>query len=406
MESITTRIRDSSVAGCNSAVLAEIFGTGPWTLGVEHKSGNNKSFALTYRATAATRADTYVFATRVTVGQVILPTTEQPVVTVTPGPADRFAVTGLVTAIAGAVQLATATALDAYGNVVTGYGGAAAITSSDVQAVLPGTGSFVNGVRSFFVSLATAGSQTVSATDGLVTGGQTVTITAAAASVMTLTGLADTTAAGASQSGFVTLFDAYSNVARGYAGTVHFTSSDVNATLPGDHTFVAADNGIYPFTGLVLKKVGSTSITVADTVTASLQAGTTETVSPGAAASLTLQWGDEFLPFSVLVVSRRRQLRRSAVRCLRKPDTHEGPLHGDTPLDYVGSATSLAGGGSMGAAAAGVFRRTPILMRVLQSWYAEPHGHGCQQRVAHSHQNVRGAFGVAGGRQHRRTRPD
>ena len=282
--------------GCNSAVLAEIFGTGPWTLGVEHKCGNNKSFALTYRATAATRADTYVFATRVTVGQVILPTTEQPVVTVTPGPADRFAVTGLVTAIAGAVQLATATALDASGNVVTGYGGAAAIASSDAQAVLPGTGSFVNGVRLFFVSLATAGSQTVSATDGLVTGGQTVTITAAAASVMTLTGLADTTAAGASQSGFVTLFDAYSNVARGYAGTVHFTSSDVNATLPGDHTFVAADNGIYPFTGLVLKKVGSTSITVADTVTASLQAGTTETVSPGAAASLTLQWGDGTSP--------------------------------------------------------------------------------------------------------------
>jgi len=389
--------------GCNSAVLAAVAGPGPWTLAVDYKCGNNKSFALTYRATAAETADAYVFATQVKVGQVFLPTTVQPVVTVTPaaartltmtglaaatagaaqsatvkaydafgnpatdylgtvhftandpqaglpgnyvftaadagthaftslltlktagsrtvtttdtaaatitaaqtvsvapGPAASFAVTGLpATAVAGAPLTATATARDAYGNVATGYGGAAAIASSDPPAVLPSSGGFVTGARTFPVTLKTGGSQSVSATDGLVTGSQTVTILAAEASTISLTGLADETTAGASQSGFVTLFDAYSNVANGYAGTVHFTSSDPNATLPADHTFTAANNGSYPFAGLVLTRAGSDKIVikVADTVATLLQAVKEETVSPGAVASLTLEWRDTYIPFN------------------------------------------------------------------------------------------------------------
>ena len=36
----------------------------------------------------------------------------------------------------------------------------------------------------------------------------------------------------------VTAVDAYGNVATGYTGTVHFTSSDGQAVLPANYTFI------------------------------------------------------------------------------------------------------------------------------------------------------------------------
>ncbi len=41
----------------------------------------------------------------------------------------------------------------------------------------------------------------------------------------------------------VVVLDAYSNRKTDYLGTIHFSSSDVTATLPADYTFIAADNG-------------------------------------------------------------------------------------------------------------------------------------------------------------------
>jgi uncharacterized repeat protein (TIGR01451 family) len=50
----------------------------------------------------------------------------------------------------------------------------------------------------------------------------------------------------------------------GYTGTVHFTSSDTQAILPADYTFLPSDAGthIFPFT---LKTLGDQTITVTDT---------------------------------------------------------------------------------------------------------------------------------------------
>ena len=45
----------------------------------------------------------------------------------------------------------------------------------------------------------------------------------------------------------VTAKDAYGNMATGYTGTVHFTSSDGQAVLPANYTFVAGDAGIHTF---------------------------------------------------------------------------------------------------------------------------------------------------------------
>src|SRR5262249_30028838 len=63
----------------------------------------------------------------------------------------------------------------------------------------------------------------------------------------------------------VTVLDEMNSTAMGYRGTVHFTSSDPQAALPGDYTFTAADNGAHTFTA-TLKTAGSQSITATDTL--------------------------------------------------------------------------------------------------------------------------------------------
>ena len=68
-------------------------------------------------------------------------------------------------AVAGTPFSVSVTAEDQDGNVVTGYSGTVHFTSSDGQAVLPANSGLTNGVRTFSVTLKTAGSQTVTATD-------------------------------------------------------------------------------------------------------------------------------------------------------------------------------------------------------------------------------------------------
>src|SRR5204863_3728849 len=58
-----------------------------------------------------------------------------------------------------------------------------------------------------------------------------------------LSGFPSSTTAGAAHTFTVTGTDASGNVLTGYAGTVHFTSSDPQAVLPADYTFTAADQG-------------------------------------------------------------------------------------------------------------------------------------------------------------------
>src|SRR5205807_403080 len=45
----------------------------------------------------------------------------------------------------------------------------------------------------------------------------------------------------------ITALDAFNQVITGYTGTVHFTSTDPQAVLPGDYTFTAADAGVHTF---------------------------------------------------------------------------------------------------------------------------------------------------------------
>ena len=52
-----------------------------------------------------------------------------------------------------------------------------------------------------------------------------------------------------------------------YAGTVHFTISDTDPGVvkPGDYAFTSGDNGSHAFGGVILKTVGTQTITVTDT---------------------------------------------------------------------------------------------------------------------------------------------
>src|SRR4029077_19688479 len=85
--------------------------------------------------------------------------------------------------------------------------------------------------------------------------------------------------------------DPFLNVASGYLGTVHFTSSDTRSgvALPADYTFLAADKGVHTFTnGVTLVSAGSQTLTATDTSNGSVTGTATVTVNPAAASHFTI----------------------------------------------------------------------------------------------------------------------
>jgi hypothetical protein len=87
--------------------------------------------------------------------------------------------------------------------------------------------------------------------------------------------------AGSPQTLTMTALAAGGNPAGGYTGTVHFTSSDPNAQLPADYTYLAGDAGTHTFT-VTLGTAGPQTVSVADTVTSGLNASQSVIVGFGA----------------------------------------------------------------------------------------------------------------------------
>jgi FG-GAP-like repeat len=183
-----------------------------------------------------------------------------------------FAVSGFPSpATAGTAHTLTVAARDTAGGLLANYAGTVHFTSSDPQADLPADYTFTaadHGTHTFTVTLKTAGPQGITVTDTAVpdlSGSQTgVVVNPAAASRFDLAGFPSTTTSGDAGSFRVTAYDAYGNQATGYAGTVHFTSSDGQATLPADYTFTASDAGTASFLASLVT-VGRQSLTAADT---------------------------------------------------------------------------------------------------------------------------------------------
>jgi hypothetical protein len=185
--------------------------------------------------------------------------------------ASAFALTGLPdSAVAGTALTVTVTAQDHFGQTALGYRGTARFGSSDGQADLPGDYAFVaadNGMHTFpgGVTLETAGSQSITATDaGSLTGGAAVAVTPAAADHLLLTG-PDGAGAGVPFDLTLTVQDAYGNTVTGYTGTVTFATDDPDGALPEDYTFTAEDAGSHTFSGGGTLYADGSRITVTDT---------------------------------------------------------------------------------------------------------------------------------------------
>jgi RHS repeat-associated protein len=197
--------------------------------------------------------------------------------TIPPWPAGmHFEVSAPSAATAGTAVAFTLTLLDAFNNGVTNYIGTVHFTSTDNQAVLPANATLSDGVGTFSVTLKTAGSQILIASDTVMTG---ISGSSAAIVVSPLAathfGFKEPSSITADSSFVFTVMaeDQYGNTATSYAGTVHFSGGGSGATLPANSTLVS---GVGVFSATLTTASGA-SITVTDTGTSSLT-GTSNTV--------------------------------------------------------------------------------------------------------------------------------
>ncbi len=206
-------------------------------------------------------------------------------VTFAPGPTTTFVASAPATATAGTGFSVSVTAEDGFGNTTPAYTGTVNLTSTDAQVPAPGSHTFTGGdagAYSFPVTLKTAGSRTVTASDGSSTGTTgAIAVSPAATTVLAVSSPATATA-GTPVSVTVTAQDAYGNTETGYLGTVNLTSTDPQAAALGSHGFGAGDAGTYVFSA-TLKTAGSQTVSAGDgAITGS--AGPV-TVSPGAVST-------------------------------------------------------------------------------------------------------------------------
>ena len=181
-------------------------------------------------------------------------------------PATHFSLSGPASAAIFTNNSWIVTALDQNGSTATGYNGTVHFTSTDSRFVnSSGDGPLTNGTNAFNFAFKTAGSQTLTASDSVtaaITGNTSVQVLAGAATQLSLT-VPSSASAGSAFNITVTALDLGSNTATGYLGTVHFTSTDGVAGLPGNYTFVAGDAGVHIFS-VTLNTSGNQTITAAD----------------------------------------------------------------------------------------------------------------------------------------------
>lgn len=202
--------------------------------------------------------------------------TNAPGVVVNPAAMSRLSVTGFASpTTAGMPGNITVTASDAFGNVTPSYTGTVHFTSSDPKAVLPANTTLTNGIGTFSVTLKTAGTQSLTATDAAnsaLHGSQSgIAVSPANAYSMTMTGFPSAMTVSTMHPMTITLWDFYGNVATGYTGTVAFSSTDPQAVLPGDYAFLAGDKGTRSFSA-ALNTLGAWSLSAHDTLSSSLAA--------------------------------------------------------------------------------------------------------------------------------------
>lgn len=212
--------------------------------------------------------------------------------------ATRLLVCTTGSATAGSPFAVTVSALDANGNIVTGFQGTVGISGAPgIQASSYTFTAADNGVHTIAnaATLVASGTQTFSVTSPFLPDASgTIEVQAASVAKLTISS-ATTSAAGESTGVTLSTFDAYGNFSSNYTGTVHFTSTDVQAGLPSDYTFTVADAGTHTFVA-TLKTAGLQTVSVADFTNASINGVSgTINVTPGIAVSLNVTGGQGFI---------------------------------------------------------------------------------------------------------------
>ncbi len=165
--------------------------------------------------------------------------------------------------------------------VDTTYRGTVHFTSTDQNATLPADYTFTagdNGSHTFTgaqgVTFRTVGSQILRVNDvsNVEAKGETETeVIAGGAASFTIFDVRDPVGSGVASNVTVAAYNQDGSLDTDYTGTITFTSSDPEAILPKDYTFVAADNGDHTFTNaLTLNTVGEQSVSVADKANSSV----------------------------------------------------------------------------------------------------------------------------------------
>src|SRR2546427_4100559 len=181
-------------------------------------------------------------------------------------PLDPLFMTVPTTAIAGQPFTLDVTAAESLGNSIAQSGGTAHFSSSDTASgtQLPPDSKLTKGQGSFSVTLATAGSQTITVSDAAASKTTTVPITVspAPASRFALATSGNPTV-GTSFTFTAAAQDQYGNTDPTYTGTVHFTSSDTAAVLPPNSTLTNGHGSV----SATLTKAGSQTLDATDNVT-------------------------------------------------------------------------------------------------------------------------------------------
>ena len=200
------------------------------------------------------------------------------------GGTTHFVISTTASTVAGSSFSITVQAEDSANDVTTSFSNITSLTSTDPQANF-GALSFVQGVATTTGVLKTAGTQTITATSGSLTGTSApITVSAASATQMIVSAPSTLTAGNAGTLN-ITAEDQYNNIATSYNNIVNFTSSDGTATLPSDASF---SNGMASVS-VTLHTAGSQTVT---TISGMLpDAMSTITVSAATATQLIVSSG-------------------------------------------------------------------------------------------------------------------
>jgi hypothetical protein len=194
--------------------------------------------------------------------------------------ATQFGVSAPANVTAGGAFLVTVTAQDGSGHTAAGYSGTVHLTSTDTSAVLPPDAALTHGVGSFLVTLKTVAGNpwTITATDTAhpITGASAPIAVSAGPSSFFTVAVPVTATTGSPVPITVTAKDAYGNIATGYTGHVHFTSTDSAAGLPTDAPLT---NGVGTFQ-VTLNTAGNQTVTATDNAA-------TQPISTGSSTAIT-----------------------------------------------------------------------------------------------------------------------